>query len=135
MSLEVKPHDVSAIIENIVALFRETTEDKKLHFNIDVTDQLPSCLMIDQLRFKQVLFNLLGNAIKFTPSRGNVSLEIGYDESTSFLHCAVIDTGIGIDKEKLEKIFTAFEQGDSTTTRQYGGTGLGLTISSKLLIK
>jgi CheY-like chemotaxis protein len=90
----------------------------------------------DKMRLRQILINLLGNAIKFT-NKGFIELKIEtlavHKNGTNTIRFSVIDTGIGIDKRNQEKIFEAFTQEDSTTTRRFGGTGLGLTISNKLL--
>ncbi|EGW39718.1 ATP-binding protein [Desulfosporosinus sp. OT] len=85
--------------------------------------------MTDETRFWQVLFNLIGNAIKFT-ERGNVTVSAAEDDQ--FVKIIIEDTGLGIAKEKQEKLFNAFTQGDSEISRQYGGSGLGLYISRQL---
>ena len=95
---------------------------------------VPEWIVADPLRLRQVLTNLLGNAIKFT-ERGEVSLDVDaepLDGGDLMLHIRVKDTGIGIPADKLERIFAPFEQADGSTTRKYGGTGLGLTISDRL---
>jgi len=97
--------------------------------------EIPDQLLADPLRLRQVLLNLMGNAIKFTEA-GSVSLEVGmdsHDQDTMCLRFAVRDTGPGIPKDKQELIFNPFSQADGSTTRKYGGTGLGLTISSRLV--
>jgi len=90
-------------------------------------------IISDPTRLKQVIANLLSNAIKFTPSDKKVILNVEYDENKEELFVEVIDEGIGIEKYKLDSIFEAFSQADTSTTRKYGGTGLGLTISYKLV--
>jgi signal transduction histidine kinase/DNA-binding response OmpR family regulator len=112
--------------------FRAHEKDLELAFEID--PRLPEFVSADAGRLRQIIVNLVGNAIKFTNS-GEVVLSVtpaGGDAAESALHFAVRDTGIGIPADKLNRIFQAFEQADSTTTRNYGGTGLGLTISSRL---
>lgn len=133
MSLEYHPHNIHTIVENITALFSKKITKKKIDFKTDIDTNLPECQMIDKLRFEQVIFNLISNALKFTPKGGNISLRIHHHPSEARMHCSVTDTGIGIDEEHFEKIFTAFGQEDGSTTRKFGGTGLGLTISSKLV--
>lgn len=96
-------------------------------------DALPATLLIDAVRVKQVILNILSNAVKFTPQNGNVSLHIWYDKKREVLFCDVKDTGIGIAAGNLDKVFNAFEQEDASTTRKFGGTGLGLSISSSLI--
>src|SRR5262249_19114341 len=92
----------------------------------------PDAFMGDSGRIRQILINLIGNALKFT-ERGEVTVEIRQsNDHTGFLHFAVQDSGIGIPLEKLQTIFDAFAQADGSTTRRYGGTGLGLSICRKL---
>ena len=97
---------------------------------------LPAYMLGDQHRFKQILINIVGNAIKFTPPHGGVIVQAWIDQTTDayhILHCSISDTGIGIPADKLDNIFDAFTQAESTTTRKFGGTGLGLTISKQLV--
>jgi PAS domain S-box-containing protein len=110
--------------------FRQVAQDKKLQFAIVLEPGLPATLRTDAARLKQVLKNLIANAIKFTP-RGSVTLRIAPAGGKSVAF-AVIDTGIGIAPDKQQLIFEAFRQADGTTSRQYGGTGLGLSISREL---
>jgi two-component system sensor histidine kinase/response regulator len=115
---------------------------KELELICDIDSDVPEQLVGDPLRLRQVLVNLIGNAIKFTESgeivvrvereKTPVEVETVGDE-VAVLHFAVSDTGIGIPREKQQTIFNAFEQADGTTTRHYGGTGLGLTISSSIV--
>ena len=101
----------------------------------DVSPAVPNCLLGDPNRLRQIVLNLVGNAIKFT-RQGEVMLSVDTtetDESDAVvLHCQVRDTGVGIAPDKLQHIFEAFEQADTTLTRRYGGSGLGLTISSRV---
>ncbi len=102
---------------------------------MNLASDVPDSLMGDPGRLRQVLLNLLNNAIKFT-SKGSVSLGITLEnlsDSEAVLHFAVADTGMGIPKEKQKTIFDAFCQADNSSTRKFGGTGLGLTISSQLV--
>ena len=108
---------------------------KGLEFTCDVHPDVPEQLIADPTRLRQVIINLLGNAIKFT-DRGEVGLEVGVDANEQDqleLHFRVHDSGIGIPAEKQNAIFEAFSQVDGSTTRRFGGTGLGLTISSRLV--
>jgi len=110
---------------------------KKLQFICDIAPDLPRCVIGDPVRLRQVVVNLAGNALKFT-REGEVELRValeGRTEQDVTLHVSVRDTGIGIPKEKQQAIFEAFTQADGSTTRQFGGTGLGLTISSRLVEK
>ena len=108
--------------------------EKRLALNLDISKEIPPLLMGDQLRIKQILFNLLGNAVKFT-AQGHVTLSaqvLEQHDNFVFIQIAVRDTGIGIAPEFLDTIFKPFVQEDGSTTRRYGGTGLGLTISLRL---
>ncbi len=93
---------------------------------------MPNEIVGDSLRFRQILMNLIANAIKFTPS-GGVRVCAGLAAGGDALLCRVIDTGIGVDESVRERIFEAFFQADGTLRRRYGGTGLGLTISKQLV--
>jgi PAS domain S-box-containing protein len=107
---------------------------KRLEFTTSLADDIPEVIRGDSLRFKQILLNLLGNAIKFTAS-GSITIAasvVSRQERTIILRLVVRDTGIGITPEALERIFAPFEQADNSTTRTYGGTGLGLTICRRL---
>ena len=101
----------------------------------DVHADVPDDLHGDPVRLRQVLSNLVGNALKFT-ERGSVRIEVGLESAragSAMLHFSVADTGIGIPHDKHGAIFEAFSQADGSTTRRFGGTGLGLTISSTLV--
>lgn len=110
-------------------------QNKGLELLLNMSPDLPKFIWADAVRLKQILINLLGNAAKFT-EKGEIELKIetlsGIEEQTT-LRISIRDTGIGIQKDKQKKIFEAFSQEDSSTTKKYGGTGLGLTISNKLL--
>jgi len=110
-------------------------EQKGLRLSADVAGDVPDQITGDPLRLRQVMLNLLNNAIKFTTS-GSIALRATLDDQRSdnvTLHFSVADTGIGIPADKLDLIFEAFRQADSSTSRTYGGTGLGLTICSRLV--
>ena len=111
-------------------LFQARFEEKNIEFKVTYKN-LPNSLNGDILRIKQVINNLLSNAIKFTPNDKKIYLNIEYKNNNLFVN--IKDQGIGISKEYQDKIFEAFTQEDSSTTRQYGGTGLGLTISYNLV--
>jgi len=106
-------------------------EEKGLVFNISPILPLPSFFMSDPTRIKQILFNLAGNAVKFTHN-GTINILIRYEDESDTLYFEVKDTGIGLTSDQKNKVFEPFTQADSTTTRKYGGTGLGLYISKQL---
>jgi two-component system sensor histidine kinase/response regulator len=121
-------------IEETARILAPNAFEKGLELICDVSPGVPEVVVGDPTRLRQVVVNLVGNAIKFTP-RGEVSLSVcaeSQDGENVLLHFTVADTGIGIPKEKQQKIFEAFAQADTSTTRKYGGTGLGLTISARL---
>jgi CheY-like chemotaxis protein/anti-sigma regulatory factor (Ser/Thr protein kinase) len=110
-------------------------QDKGLELLLEIAPEVPDHLMGDPGRLRQVLLNLLGNALKFT-HEGEVALQVSLDtqsEQRCCLRFQVRDTGIGIPAEKLSSIFDAFSQADSSVTRKFGGTGLGLTITRRLV--
>ncbi len=129
--LDIQREDVllSELVESLEQKFRPLADEKGLHFKITTASEMPLILNTDPQRLKQILNNLLSNAFKFT-AQGHVQLEI--TANVQNLSFAVSDTGIGIPKDKQEVIFGAFQQADGSTSRRYGGTGLGLTISRQL---
>jgi len=122
------------ILSDVEFIVRPQAEEKGLSFNIDYRLPLPECIETDPLRLKQILINLVYNSIKFTEA-GRVFINVDYDEISKKLCFKVVDTGIGMTDEQLKKIFAPFTQADSSTTRKYGGTGLGLTLSKELAKK
>jgi signal transduction histidine kinase/CheY-like chemotaxis protein/HPt (histidine-containing phosphotransfer) domain-containing protein len=119
------------LLAEVDALIRAQAMEKGLVFNIEYNFPLPEFITSDAIRLKQVLINLCGNAIKFTHS-GHVIIRVSCDWQARLFHFTVIDSGIGLNKEQIDKIFSAFIQADSSTTRKYGGTGLGLSLSRRL---
>ncbi|HEY9113937.1 MAG TPA: ATP-binding protein, partial [Bacteroidales bacterium] len=116
-------------------LLKYKAEEKGIDLLCDLHPDIPKVLIGDPVRLNQVLLNLTGNAIKFT-EKGKIRVSIYLKEiieTKAIIECAVMDTGIGIPKDRLDKIFDSFTQADSDTTRKYGGTGLGLTISKQLI--
>ncbi len=132
-NLEIERIDfnVEDEFKTLVDLFRSKASEKSISLILNMDPNMPSALYSDPLRIKQVIANLISNALKFTPRNGKVVLNIRYKENRLFV--SVSDTGIGIPKDKQKHIFKAFSQAESSTTRKYGGTGLGLTISSRLI--
>ncbi len=131
-----KPFDLRGIIQELCTIYIVGNGSKNIDFDVAISPDIPAILLGDGDRLKQVLINLIGNAVKFMPSGGHIdvsaSLKSETDEQTEVL-IFVKDTGIGIPEDKQEKIFDAFIQADGTATRKFGGTGLGLTISMQLV--
>ncbi len=122
-------------IEETIKTLALRAHQKGLELLCDIQSDVPSHAVGDSVRLRQIILNLVGNAIKFTPS-GQVELQVALESEVRDqmrLHFVVRDTGIGIDPTKQKLIFDAFSQADSSTTRKFGGTGLGLTISSRLV--
>ncbi len=136
--LELNPIEFSLrqCFREAVATLAINAEQKGIHLTSDVGPDVPDRVIGDPFRLRQVLLNLLNNSIKFTGSGGLIELaSTVYDRQASAvtLHFLVSDTGVGIPPEKIELIFEAFRQADSSVSRKHGGTGLGLTISSRLV--
>jgi two-component system, sensor histidine kinase and response regulator len=135
LELDCTTFDLRESLEETVKTFGARAGEKGLELVCDVGSDLPMAVVGDPVRLRQVFVNLLGNAIKFT-DRGEIVLQAGVQQienNSVELHFVIRDTGIGIAKEKQELIFEAFAQADGSSTRKYGGTGLGLTICSRLV--
>jgi len=129
------PFSIRGAVDEVLQLVRHRAHDKGLQLVTNISGTTPDALVGDVVRIRQILTNLVGNAVKFT-DRGRVEVRVDSRPSESdqlLLDVSVIDTGIGIRPEHKDVIFEAFRQADSSTTRQYGGTGLGLTISARLV--
>ncbi len=136
IEFEQKDFNLEAVIEKMHNLLKTKIEEKLIHYETIIDHDVPVQLVGDPLRLKQVLLNLAGNAIKFSRDGGSVRLLISIFEDRQehiVLKFSMKDEGIGISKEQQKKIFCAFSQADSSTTRKYGGTGLGLVISRQLV--
>jgi signal transduction histidine kinase len=142
-SLAPGPVALAEVRDELEHMFRQLAQDKGLRFDIRLDPMLPALIRTDAARLKQVLKNLLANALKFT-REGSVALDVApatsgwsaghpaLDRAPSVVAFCIADTGIGIARDKQKLIFEAFQQADGTTSRQYGGTGLGLSISREL---
>jgi CheY-like chemotaxis protein len=131
MSLEEQPFDLRECIEASLDLMKVRAAEKGLELAYQMEPDVPPALLGDVTRLRQVLINLLGNAVKFT-EQGEIVLTVRA-EVTSVLHFAVCDTGIGIPADRLNRLFQPFTQVDASTSRRYGGTGLGLALSRRLV--
>jgi len=135
MRLEAKPFNLQQCVEDVIDLFSAQIRVKHLEAVYLIASEIPAELTGDAMRLRQILINLVGNAIKFTAA-GEICIEVKFkdnDEHGCHLLFSVTDTGIGIPKESAEKLFRPFQQVDTSTTRRYGGTGLGLVISKRLV--
>jgi PAS domain S-box-containing protein len=133
--------EVEQLCQSSMAFIKQQALKKGIQFETKLQQHLPD-LLVDERRIRQVLINLLNNAVKFTPEGGRISLEVNHlprspvlvDESPqTFLRIAIIDTGIGISSENIQKLFQPFTQIDSALNRQYNGTGLGLALVKRIV--
>ncbi|HEY2582239.1 MAG TPA: two-component regulator propeller domain-containing protein, partial [Mucilaginibacter sp.] len=135
MEIDHHDFDLRQCIEDALDIFSEVAAKKQLDILYKIGHQIPARLIGDNMRIRQVLLNLINNAIKFT-SKGQVLVEIDLlnkNENILDLGFKITDTGIGIPNDKVNRLFRAFSQGDASTTRKYGGTGLGLVICERLV--
>jgi signal transduction histidine kinase/DNA-binding response OmpR family regulator len=135
MELESRPFDVRECLDRSLKILAVRAHEKGLELLCDVASDIPDVMTGDPTRLRQIILNLVGNAIKFT-SEGEISLTVQREERGEqgwMLRFTISDTGIGIPEGKLIRIFEPFSQADSSTTREFGGTGLGLTISTRLV--
>ncbi len=137
LKIESTDFDLLELMEDLQRLFEPVAQQKGVTLDLSTMSGVPRLLRGDALRLRQVLSNLVNNAVKFT-ERGTVSLRVVTREQSGpqklKVEFAVEDTGIGIAPEVVPKLFTLFEQGDASTTRRYGGTGLGLALSRQLVV-
>jgi len=128
--------ELEKMLRRVVNVVNFRIDEKQQKFSVHIDRAIPRVLIGDDQRIAQVITNLLGNAVKFTPEKGTISLTVrltGKENDTCTIQVSVSDTGIGITPEQQEKIFNSFEQAESSTTRKYGGTGLGLAISKSIV--
>jgi signal transduction histidine kinase/HPt (histidine-containing phosphotransfer) domain-containing protein len=135
LTLDIKEMDPWATVENVIKMMAQRIQEKGLELNWRIAPDVPKLALGDPRRFSQVLLNVMGNAVKFT-DRGRIDVQV--DLGTPYggdleLHCTVRDTGIGIPADKQSVVFQAFGQVDSSTTRKYGGAGMGLAMSAQLV--
>jgi len=133
MHLDIQDCDIHALFNEMEKLFKVRCEEKEISFALHIDPTLPQYSKIDVNRLKQVIINILSNAVKFTDQKGKISLTILFDSKEKKIKISITDNGIGIAQENIDKIFFSFEQEDISTTRNFGGTGLGLSISEKLI--
>ncbi|QDU83791.1 Autoinducer 2 sensor kinase/phosphatase LuxQ [Planctomycetes bacterium Pla163] len=134
LTIERHPLDPRSLVDDVVALYRRPAEDANIELEVEHGEDVPLSLECDVVRLRQIVSNLVGNAVKFT-QEGAVTIRTSartVEEGLCELTIEVTDTGIGIEHDMLEKVFDAFTQGDGSLTRRFGGTGLGLSISARL---
>ena len=132
LDLERSPYDLSTLAEGVIELLAPRAHGKGIEISCRVTNNVPSIITGDEHRTRQILFNICGNAIKFT-EHGGVALVIDYNGESKLLTLEISDTGIGMSRDEMAHIFDEYVQANSNTTRRFGGTGLGLSISRKLV--
>ncbi len=136
IELSEEKMDIYALTDTVSTIIKPRCDDKKVSYVVEIDKFEPSSFIGDPLRLRQVLINLLGNSVKFTPEGGKITLKIknlGASDDKTALGFAVCDTGIGISHEARENIFKPFEQANKNVSSKYGGTGLGLAISRNIV--
>ena len=131
LEFETLPLNLADLLESSLSSLRGLFQEKKLNFFIHYLPPLPARIHSDPTRLRQIIINLLGNAIKFT-DRGSVRVLVSCDVSEQLLLISILDSGIGMDAQQQERLFQPFVQGDNSITRRHGGTGLGLALSRQL---
>jgi lactose/cellobiose-specific phosphotransferase system IIC component len=136
--LELSPasFNFKKVIQKVAGVIGFRMDEKKQRFTLRIDEKIPALLYGDDQRLSQVVSNLLSNAVKFTPENGSIDLKarlLGEEDRSCTIQVEVADSGIGIDKEQLPRLFSSFEQADSGTSRRFGGTGLGLAISKSIV--
>lgn len=135
LTIEKIPFSLIEKLQEVQSLMQVRAELQEISFKLTFTGKIPKQIQSDPTRLKQILINLIGNAIKFTPDGGQVSVEtscLNPDSPEPLLQFKIIDTGIGMNEEQVAGLYQPFVQADSSTTRKFGGTGLGLAISKRL---
>ncbi len=135
LEMESIPFDLDAVLYNIASMVSLKAAEKNLELIYAISEDVPKSLVGDPLRLGQILTNLANNAVKFT-REGHIFINttlVSEDDESIRLKFSVKDTGIGISKEHMDKLFKAFTQADTSMTRKFGGTGLGLSISNRLV--
>jgi signal transduction histidine kinase/BarA-like signal transduction histidine kinase len=131
VDIDIQPYPIRDVIDQAIQSLLPRCRDKHIRFEVKVSKDLPSSVMTDRTKFKQIIFNVIGNAIKFTEQNGSVRLTVEY-EPPETLNMLVRDTGVGIPLDRQPFLFRPFEQADMSYTRQFGGTGLGLALSRRI---
>lgn len=131
LAIENAPLNVMQLVHDIESIIAPLAQEKQLALSVEYQLPLPRTVYSDVTRLKQILINIANNAVKFT-EQGCVCLQVNYHATKNLLEFIISDTGIGMSEHQIERVFKPFEQADTTTTRRFGGTGLGLCISKNL---
>jgi CheY-like chemotaxis protein/HAMP domain-containing protein len=134
--LSITDFNFEKLLQKVVNVINPRVEEKQQIFHVRLDRDIPASLVGDEQRLTQVITNLLSNAVKFTPEQGNIRLDAGLVEKEGELYTIKIevkDSGIGISEEQQKRLFTSFQQADSSISRRFGGTGLGLAISKRIV--
>jgi len=134
--LSPEAFDFEKMLRSAINVINFRVDEKRQKFTVNIDDAIPRVLIADDQRLMQVITNILGNAVKFTPEKGSVSLDArfaGEENGVCTIEVSISDTGIGISPEQLERLFSSFQQAEITTSRRFGGTGLGLSISKNII--
>jgi len=131
LNLEIIPVNLKEVFQELFDSFESQSKNKSIDLEINLPDEIPSRVLLDPTRLRQILFNLTSNALKFTES-GTVTISLSQLHDKDTFQVTVTDTGIGMTPSEMDKLFNIFTQADDSTTRKYGGTGLGLVICQKL---
>jgi signal transduction histidine kinase len=131
VSINPKPVDVVAIAGDVLAMFGPTADAKSLRLEVEAATDIPPCVLLDPDRLRQIMLNLIGNAVKFT-NDGTVRVRLAYEPLRQTLVVRVEDTGPGLDEAQRARLFQRFSQVDASSTRSHGGSGLGLAICKGL---
>ena len=124
------------MIQKVINIIKFRVNEKQQNLSVSIDKDIPARIICDEQRLKQVLSNLLSNAVKFTPERGSIHISAHFvkEENDSYIiQIGITDTGIGINEEQKSRLFNSFQQGDNSTSRRFGGTGLGLVISKRIV--
>jgi CheY-like chemotaxis protein len=131
LEIEIEAFSLESLLNEVVSLMKQRAAEKGIELTVAISGKIPNQISTDRLRLRQILINLISNAIKFT-KKGFVEIQVAYDNENSKVIFSVKDTGCGIKTERQQNLFLPFMQGDSSIRREYGGSGLGLYLSKKL---
>ncbi|MBX3043634.1 MAG: PAS domain S-box protein [Candidatus Kapabacteria bacterium] len=135
MIIKTEPVDLSELCEEVIKIFIIKITEKNLKVETRISENTPLGLALDEIRLRQILFNLMGNAVKFT-EKGSITIEVNFNKNNEIsgdLQVNVVDSGIGIPESQIQRIFEPFMQTEGQNARKYGGTGLGLPITKRLV--